>query len=45
LEASDNVLQHLMRNTSNSGGIVLLLAGDFPQNIFAIPLGTETHHF
>jgi hypothetical protein len=45
LEASDNDLQHLIRNSSNFGGVVLLLAGDFPQNICDIPLGTETHHF
>jgi hypothetical protein len=45
LEDSDNDLQHLKRSTSNFGGVAVLLAGDFPQNIRAIPLGTETHQF
>lgn len=45
LEASDNDLQHLKRNTSNFGGVAVLLADDFPQNIRAIPLGTEKHQF
>jgi hypothetical protein len=45
LEASDNDLQHLKRNTSNFGEVAVLLVGDFPQNIRAIPLGTETHQF
>ena len=45
LEGSDNDLQHFKRNTSNFGGVDILLAGNFPQNIRANPLGTETHQF
>jgi hypothetical protein len=45
LEDSDKDLQHLKRNTSNFGGVAVLLADDFPQNIRAIPLGTETYQF
>ena len=45
LGASNNDLQHLKRNTSNFGGVAVSLADDFPQNIRAIPLGTETHQF
>jgi hypothetical protein len=45
LEDSDNDLQHLKRSTSDFGGVAVLLAGDFPQNIRAIPLGTEKHQF
>jgi hypothetical protein len=45
LEASDKDLQYLNRIISNFGGVAVLWAGDFPQNIRAIPLGTETHQF
>jgi hypothetical protein len=45
LEASVNDLQHLNRNTSNLGGVIVLLAGVFKKNIRAIPLGTETRRF
>jgi len=45
LEASDKDLPHLKRSTSNFGGVAVSWAGDFPQNIRAIPQGTETHQF
>jgi polyferredoxin len=41
LETWDEELQHLRRNTSALGGVAVLLVGEFPQNIRAIPRGTD----